>query len=144
MKRAFIQLHAAVFLAGFTGVLGKLISLNEMSLVWYRLLITALTLWILLIFQNKRQRISRIDILKITGVGAIAALHWVSFYGSIKMANVSVALLCFSSIGFFTALLEPLIFHHKMDRIELVLGLLVIAGVYLISVLIRATKLVLL
>ncbi|HTS45992.1 MAG TPA: DMT family transporter [Puia sp.] len=132
MKRAFIQLHAAVFLAGFTGVLGKLISLNEMSLVWYRLLITALTLWILLIFQNKRQRISRIDILKITGVGAIAALHWVSFYGSIKMANVSVALLCFSSIGFFTALLEPLIFHHKMDRIELVLGLLVIAGVYLI------------
>jgi drug/metabolite transporter (DMT)-like permease len=132
MKKAFIQLHAAVFLAGFTGVLGKLISLNEMSLVWYRLLITALTLWLLLFFQNKRQRISWSDMLKIAGVGAIAALHWVSFYGSIKMANVSVALLCFSSIGFFTALLEPMIFHHKMDRIELALGLLVIAGVYLI------------
>jgi drug/metabolite transporter (DMT)-like permease len=70
--------------------------------------------------------------LNIFGVGAIAAMHWVAFYGSIKYANVSVALVCFSSIGFFTALLEPLITRRKLKYVEVLLGLLVIAGIYLI------------
>jgi drug/metabolite transporter (DMT)-like permease len=66
------------------------------------------------------------------GVGALAALHWVSFYGSIKYANVSIALVCFSSVGFFTALFEPLIFRKSIDLTELFLGMLVIAGIYFI------------
>jgi len=132
MKKAFLQLHAAVLLAGFTGILGRLITLNEGLLVWYRLLITVITLWVLFFFTGKVQRISFREMMKIFGVGFIAALHWVSFYGSIKYANVSVALVCFSAIGFFTALLEPLILKKKFSWQDILLGLMVIAGIYLI------------
>ena len=132
MKKAFIQLHFAVLLAGFTGILGKLITLNEGLLVWYRLLLTTLSLWLLALIRRQMVRLSFKDIFRIFGIGCIAALHWVAFYGSIKYSNVSVALLCFSSIGFFTALVEPLIFRHKIDWVELLLGLLVIVGIFLI------------
>ncbi len=132
MKKAFIQLHIAVFLAGITGILGKLITLNEGLLVWYRLLITAITLWIIEAFRKKNNKISAKDALKIFGVGAVAATHWVTFYGSIKYANVSIALVCFSAVGFFTAILEPLIFRKKINMRELLLGLLVIIGIYFI------------
>ena len=132
MKKAFLQLHMAVFLAGFTGILGRLITLNEGMLVWYRLLFTAVTMWVIFGLMKKFQRISFADILKIAGVGFIAALHWVTFYGSIKYSNVSVALVCFSSIGFFTALFEPLILRQKINWIELLLGLTTIAGIYII------------
>lgn len=132
MRKAFLQLHLAVFLAGFTGVLGRLITLNEALLVWYRLLITVVTLWVLYFFQRKLHRISRVGIARISGVGVVVALHWVTFYASIKYANVSVALVCFSAIGFFTAILEPLITRKPFNKNELLLGLLVIVGIYLI------------
>jgi len=132
MKKAFLQLHLAVFLAGFTGILGRLITLNEGLLVWYRLLISSATMWVLFLLLKKIQKISFRDILKITGVGFIAAMHWVTFYGSIKSANVSVALVCFSSVGFFTALLEPLIFKKRIDITELLLGVVVMIGIYII------------
>ena len=132
MKKAFIQLHIAVFLAGFTGILGRLISLNEGMIVWYRLLITTVTMWILFGFANKLYRIPATDILKITVVGLIAALHWITFYGSIKYANVSVALVCFSAAGFFTSIFEPLILRTKFDVAEIFLGLLTLAGIYII------------
>jgi drug/metabolite transporter (DMT)-like permease len=132
LKKAFLQLHIAVLLAGLTGILGKLIHLNEGLLVWYRLFLTAPTLWILAVIRRQRVRIDRKDLWRIFGVGGIAALHWVSFYGSIKYSNVSVGLLCFSSIGFFTALIEPLLFRHRVDFVELFLGVLVIAGIFCI------------
>lgn len=132
MKKAFIQLHIAVLLAGLTGILGKLISLNEGLLVWYRLLLTAPSLWLLALLRGQDIRIGRRDLWRIFGIGGIAALHWVAFYGSIKYSNVSVSLLCFSAIGFFTALIEPLVMRHKVDVVELLLGLLVIAGICLI------------
>ena len=132
MKKAFIQLHLAVFLAGFTGILGKLITLNEGLLVWWRLLISAATMWLLFLPAKRIRRISRADMIMIVFVGCIAALHWVSFYGSIKYANISVALVCFSAVGFFTALFEPLIIKTKFQPAELLLGLLVMAGIYII------------
>lgn len=132
MKKAFLQLHLAVFLAGFTGILGRLITLNEGMIVWYRLLLTAVTMWILFGLLKKIQHISLTDILKITGVGFIAAMHWVTFYGAIKYANVSVALVCFSSIGFFTALFEPLILRKRINWTELLLGLITLSGIYII------------
>jgi drug/metabolite transporter (DMT)-like permease len=132
MRKAFLQLHIAVFLAGFTGILGRLITLNEGMIVWYRLLFTAATMWVLFGWRKKLQRISFADISKIAGVGFIAALHWVTFYGSIKYSNVSVALVCFSSIGFFTALFEPLILRKKMNWAELLLGIITISGIYII------------
>lgn len=132
MKKAFLQLHIAVFLAGFTGILGRLISLNEGLIVWYRLLFTALTMWLIFALTRKLRKIPLVDILKITGVGFIAAMHWVTFYGSIKYSNVSVALVCFSSIGFFTAVFEPVILKKRLNVTELILGIVTLTGIYLI------------
>jgi drug/metabolite transporter (DMT)-like permease len=132
MKKAFFQLHFAVFLAGFTGVLGRLITLNEGLLVWYRLFISSVTMWIVFSLTKKLQRVSLNDILKLTGIGFLSALHWLCFYGSIKSSNVSVALVCFSAVGFFTALFEPLFSRKKINIVEVLLGLLVIAGIYII------------
>ena len=129
MKRAFLQLHLAVLLAGLTGVLGKLISLNEGLIVWYRLLISTLALLIMLMLGKKRTIPSRKMIWRMAGVGAIIAFHWVMFYAGIKFSNVSVALLCFSSVSFFTSIMEPLILHVKPDKRELGLGVLTIIGI---------------
>jgi len=132
MKKAFIQLHIAVFLAGFTGILGRLIHLNAGLLVWYRLFIAAVTMWVIFWLTKKLQRISFTDMWKLAGVGFLAAMHWVTFYESIKISNVSVALVCFSSVGFFTALLEPVFLRVKIKWIEVLLGLMVMAGIYII------------
>lgn len=132
MKKALIQLHIAVFLTGFTGILGKLIDLNEGLLVWYRMLITVITLAVLLGYKKEIKKLPWIDLLKVVGVGGVIALHWVTFYGSIKYANVSIALVCFSSIGFFTAIFEPVILKRRFEWRELALGFLCIAGIYLI------------
>ena len=132
MKKAFIQLHTAVLLAGFTGILGKLITLNEGLLVWFRLLITVVSIGAILFFRKRLPAIKTKDALRIFGVGAIVAMHWVTFYGSIKYANVSVALVCFSATGFFTAFFEPLILRRRISIIEVLLGLIGIMGIYII------------
>lgn len=132
MKKALIQLHVAVFLAGFTAILGKLIMLNEGLLVWFRLLITVIILGTILFFKKQLISIPFKDMLKITGTGTIVALHWVTFYGSVKYANISVALVCFSASGFFTAFFEPLLTKVRISYIELGLGLIAIAGIYII------------
>ena len=132
MKKALIQLHVAVFLAGFTGILGRLIDLNEGLLVWYRMLITVITLGFIMGFQKQITRLHIKDTLRVVSVGAVIALHWVTFYGSIKYSNVSIALVCFSSIGFFTAIFEPIILKRRFEWRELALGLLCITGIYLI------------
>jgi drug/metabolite transporter (DMT)-like permease len=132
MKKAFIQLHIAVFLAGLTAILGKLITLNEGMLVWYRMMITAITLGLLLLFRKELERLTLRDTFKLFGVGTIVALHWVTFYGSIKYSNVSVGVTCLSAIGFFTAFLDPLIRRKRIDFTEVFFGLLAIAGIYLI------------
>jgi hypothetical protein len=93
MKKAFLQLHAAIFLAGFTGVLGRLITINEGLLVWYRMFFSALFLIVLSFFTQKIKFLPWRQALPLIGIGAIVALHWVFFYGSVKYANVSVSLL---------------------------------------------------
>lgn len=132
MKAALIKLHIAVFLWGFTGVLGKTIQLNEGLLVWYRLLITVVSLFILMKWKNEIFSLEKNKILNLFGIGAIVALHWVLFYGSIKYANVSIALICLSSAGVMTAILEPLLLNKKIIIYEVLLGLIAIAGIYLI------------
>jgi drug/metabolite transporter (DMT)-like permease len=132
MKKALLQLHTAVFLAGFTAILGKLITLNEGLLVWYRLLITVITLFVLLVYKKQLTKISLKDAMRFFAVGAIVAIHWVTFYGSVKYANVSVALVCFSATGFFTSILAPLILKKRIVFVEVGLGLLAITGIYII------------
>src|SRR5580765_1050573 len=101
MKKALIQLHIAVFLAGLTAILGKLIGLNESLLVWYRLLITVITLSGILYFKKKLIRLSLNYALQVFAVGFILAIPWVTFYGSVKYGNVSIAVVCISASGFF-------------------------------------------
>lgn len=132
MKKAFIQLHIAIFLAGFTGVLGRLITINEGLLVWYRMFFSALFLLAVSLFAKKIKFLPWRQALPLIGIGAIVALHWVFFYGSVKYANVSVSLVCFSTMGFFSAFLDPWISKRKMDLMEVLLGLMVMLGVYLI------------
>jgi drug/metabolite transporter (DMT)-like permease len=132
MKKALIQLHAAVFLAGFTAVLGKLIGLNEGLLVWYRLAITVVTLGILLPITRQLQKISLKDGIALASTGAVVAIHWVTFYGSVKYSNISVALTCFSATGFFTAIFEPVILKRSINWVDMLLGLMAIAGIYII------------
>ncbi len=132
MKKALLQLHAAVFLWGFTGVLGRLITLNETWLVWYRLLITAITLWILFFFFKKIKKLPLRSVLYIGAVGTVQALHWVCFYGSIKHANVTIALTCLSTSALLSSLLEPLLLKKPFDAVEIILGLFAIAGIVII------------
>lgn len=132
MKKAFIQLHIAIVFAGFTAILGRLIDLNEGMLVWYRMLISAITMGLILYFKKEFTKLSFKNIIALFGIGAIIAMHWVTFYGSIKYSNVSVSVTCLSAIGFFTSFLEPLIVRRKIDITEVLLGLLAIAGIYLI------------
>lgn len=132
MKKAFIQLHVAILLAGFTAILGKLIELNEGYLTVYRMFLSAVILGVILYFKKNLHFFSAKNTLKMLGVGAIISLHWLTFYGSIKYSNVSVSVTCLSAIGFFTSFFEPLINRRRIDLLEVLLGLLAIAGVYLI------------
>ena len=132
MKKAFLQLHIAVFLAGFTAVLGKLILLNEGLLVWYRLLITVLVLAVILSVKKEFKKINARDLLRMGAVGGVITFHWVTFYGSIKYGNISVALVCLSAAGFFSALIEPIIYNKKIILAEVLLGLIAVAGIYII------------
>lgn len=132
MKRALIQLHIAVFLWGFTAVLGRLITLNEGLLVWWRMALTVISLWALMLLQRRVERFSVPAMLRAFGVGALVVLHWVFFYGSIKYANASIALVCLSSSGLFTSLLEPLFFRRRISLPEIGLGLLCMSGIYCI------------
>ena len=124
-KKGFIQLHLSVLLAGFTGLFGRLITLNEVDIVWYRMLFTTC---ILLVFTGL-PRVGWRKLLQLSGCGALLGFHWILFYGSIKASNVSIGVVCFSLIGFFTALLEPLLFRKRFSWLELFLSLITVAGV---------------
>ncbi len=132
MKKAFLQLHVAILLAGFTGVLGRLIHLNESLLVWYRMLFATIILFVISLFTVRIKRLTFREMLPLLGVGAVISIHWVLFYGSVKYANISVALVCFSAVGFFSTLLEPLINQTRIDFAEFIIGLLAMLGIYLI------------
>jgi drug/metabolite transporter (DMT)-like permease len=125
-------MHAAIFLWGFTGILGKLISLNEGLLVWYRLIISGIIMWFAAGSENKIKELSWKEILKIAGVGVIVMIHWVTFYGAIKISSVSVTLVCLSSIALFTSVFEPIIARTKFDYIEIFFAGLAMAGIYTI------------
>ncbi|UKK48680.1 DMT family transporter [Prevotella sp. E9-3] len=124
-KKGFIQLHLSVILAGFTGLFGKLITLNEVDIVWYRMLFTSL---ILFVFTGL-PKVSGRKFLELSGCGALLGLHWMLFYGSIKASNVSIGVVCFSLIGFFTAIFEPLILKKRFSWLEMLFSLITVVGV---------------
>jgi len=125
-------MHLAVLLWGFTGVLGRAISLDAPVLVWYRMLMTAVFMAGILFYRKQWVPVSRRDMGQLALVGLLMGLHWVGFYGAIKFANVSIALVCLSTASIFTSLLDPLVNKGGHDLREILLGLLAIVGVYLI------------
>lgn len=132
MRSTFLKLHLSILLAGFTGLFGKLIALNEGLLVCYRMLFAALILLLILWIRGKLTPVSRSEMLKIGGTGCLLALHWVFFYGSIKQANISIGVICFSLVSFFTAGLEPLIYRRRVSVTELFFSLITVCGILLI------------
>ncbi|HVX50633.1 MAG TPA: EamA family transporter [Chitinophagaceae bacterium] len=132
MRAALLRLNAAVFIWGFTGVLGRAITLNGAMLVWWRLFITAVSLWVLFYFTRSITRIKFADFLKIGLIGFVLAIHWVFFYSSIKQANVSIALTCLSTTGLFSAIIEPVFFRRRINMQEVILGLFALAGITVI------------
>lgn len=131
-KRSLIILHGTVLVWGFTGVLGALISIASVPLVWYRVLIAFVTLYIYFKVTKTPLKISREALLKLFFTGAIVGGHWILFFQSIKSSTVSVGLVCLSSLTLFTAILEPVLKKAKISRLEILIGLLIIFGIYLI------------
>lgn len=132
MREAFTKLHLSILIAGTTGIFGKLITLNEGLLVWYRMLFASLIFGSILWLGKKLKTIGWKDALKIGGIGLLLGLHWVFFYGSIKASNISIGVVCFSMVSFFTAFLEPLILHRKISIKEILFSLLTLSGIILI------------
>ena len=130
MKNALIKMHLAVFLWGFTGVLGRAITLQEYPLVWYRTMITATIFVIILFYRKEFIKITGRELLRFMGIGTIIAIHWVAFYGSIKYANASIALTCLATAGIFTAILEPIVLKVKFNVKELIIGFIALIGMY--------------
>lgn len=129
LKRSFIQLHVFVFLAGLTAPIGNLIQLNGLYLVFYRMLLTVLALIPVYVLHQRSNEVVFKDKVRLMLIGVLIAIHWVCFYGSIKLANVSVALVCISCVGLFTAILEPFMFKTKFIWNELLIGLLSLIGI---------------
>lgn len=128
----YLHLHLIVFIWGFTAVLGKLISIDAMPLVWYRMLIAASLVAVFILFKRYSLRVSNKTLLVMLTAGVIIALHWVTFFKAIKVSNVSIALVTMSTGALFTAFLEPIWYGRKMIWYEVVFGLMVVFGLYLI------------
>lgn len=129
---AYLRLHTGILLAGATGVFGRLISLAELPLVWYRMIIAAGVLAAVLALGGRLHRPTFREAWRIGCCGTLLAIHWVLFYGSIKAANVSVGVVCFALNGFFTALLEPMASGKRFSLRDLLLGLITLGGILLI------------
>lgn len=131
--KALSLLHLAVFLWGFTAILGKLISYSSMNLVWHRMLLTAVVYFCIPAVWRGLKKITLNHALIFLGIGLIVALHWITFYGSIKLGDsASITLACLGSASFFSAVFDPLVNKKAFLIQELLLGLLVIAGILLI------------
>jgi len=130
---AYLQLHIAVLLYGLTAILGDLISISAVSLVWWRVLITSCSLLFFVGFGKKIIRLPPKTILCLLGIGVIVALHWMTFYGSIKLANASVALAAMATTSLYTSIIEPIITGKKFQWLEFGLGLLIIPPMLMIA-----------
>lgn len=127
-------MHLAVLLWGFTGVLGRAISLDAPVLVWYRMLLTAVFMSVILFYRKQWIRINKKDILQLTLVGCLMGIHWVAFYGAIKFANASIALVCLSTASIFTSVIDAVVHKKKLNYGELLIGAIALLGVFVMYV----------
>lgn len=131
-KRAFLELHISILLAGCTGLFGRLITLNEGLLTFWRLFFSVIFIGFYLFIIKKLKKINFKDFVKIASTGALLGLHWVLFYGSIKYSNISIGIVCLSLISFFTALIDPLVNKHRYFKHEFLFSFITILAIALI------------
>ncbi|MBC8266149.1 MAG: DMT family transporter [Flavobacteriales bacterium] len=131
-KYKLSSLHLMVVILGLTGVFGKLISLDAIHLVWYRMLIAFVTLLLFLVYKKQLFSVSRKDFFGILGVGALVTIHWLCFFQSIKVSTISVAVVCLATSSLFSALIEPLFFKRQLLKYEVLMGIVVIAALIFI------------
>lgn len=130
--KSYLLLHLIVFIWGFTAILGALISLDALPLVWWRMSLAVLFIIIYVLVKKISLKIPKKTLLAFLFAGLIIALHWLTFFKAIKVSNVSITLACLSTGAFFTSILEPLLFGKKIVWYEVLFGLIVVAGLYII------------
>lgn len=129
----YLHLHFLVFIAGFTAILGELITIKAIPLVWFRMVIAAVLMLIYIKIAKVKLKITPKALLRLSIAGIIIALHWITFFGAIDEANISIALAMFSTGAFFASFIEPLIYKRTIIWYEILFGVIVIIGVFIIT-----------
>jgi drug/metabolite transporter (DMT)-like permease len=128
----YLHLHFIVFIWGFTAILGALITIDAIPLVWYRMLLAVIVLFIYFLFKKKSLKVPPKTLVKFFIGGVLIALHWIAFFTAIKVSNVSVALVSMSTGALFTSFIEPVFFKRRINFIEFIFGIIIISGLYII------------
>ena len=128
----YLHLHFIVFIWGFTAVLGDLITIKAVPLVWHRMLLGAFFVLIYIKYKRGRLKVPLNTLIKFAFVGLLIALHWLAFFSAVKVSNVSITLAMMSTGAFFASLLEPLFFKRRIIKYEVIFGIIVIVGLYII------------
>ncbi len=129
----YFHLHFLVFIAGFTGVLGELITINAIPLVWFRMVMASILMLVYIKIAKVKLRVSIKSIVKFSFAGIIIALHWITFFGAIDESNISITLAMFSTGAFFASFIEPIIYRRAVVWYEILFGIIVIIGVFVIT-----------
>ena len=130
--KSYLHLHVIVFIWGFTAILGKLISLEALDLVWYRMLFASVIMTFVVLFNKEKIKVPFNVLIGFIVSGIIIAAHWLTFYQAIKVSNVSITLACLSTGAFFASILEPIFYKRKVIWYELLFGLIVVVGLGII------------
>lgn len=132
INKHFLLLHFIVFIWGFSPVLGRFITANTWQLVWFRILIALAVMWVYLKLSKHDFKVSRKQFWQLFGIGIIIMVHWLAFYGAIKVSNISVTMVAFSTGTLFSSIIEPLLFKRKVRVYEVVIGLIIMGAIALI------------
>jgi drug/metabolite transporter (DMT)-like permease len=132
-SKAYLNMHIATFLWGITAILGRVISIQEFPLVWFRVFIVSIAMSFIPKLILQLRQLKRKEIYIVSGIGILLTIHWLLWYGSIKYANASVAVSCIACISLFVSILEPLLLKTPFDSSNLFLGIIVIPGILLIN-----------
>lgn len=129
----YLHLHFLVFIAGFTAILGELISIKAIPLVWFRMSIALVFIIAYTLLTKTKIRVSPKTVIKFFGAGVVIALHWITFFGAIDASNISITLAMFSTGAFFASIIEPIIYKRGIIWYEIIFGILVVVGVFIIT-----------
>lgn len=130
--KSYLHFHVIVFIWGFTAVLGALITLDAVPLVWYRMLLATGFIYLWILWKKRNLKVERSKLILLIVAGVVIALHWLTFFGAIKVSNVSITLALLSTGAFFTSILEPVFYKRRLVGYEVVFGIVVMLGLYII------------